>query len=55
MILLTIDRVNPIEVEEAIIDLASGKYPYNTHEGVKCIILAIQKNRGETWYYDPNK
>lgn len=55
MILKSVDNVNPIEVEDAVVDLASGKYPYNVHEGVKCLINAIQMNRGQNWYYDPNK
>lgn len=55
IIKLTIPDVNPIEIEEAIIDISSGKFEYNISEGARCIILAIQKNRGNNWYYDPNK
>lgn len=55
MIYKAIPDVNPMQIEEAIIDLASGKHEYNRNDGVKSLINAIQKNKGENWYYDPNK
>lgn len=55
MIKRAIPDVNPMEIQEAILDIASGKYEYKKSEGVKSIITAIQKNKFGNWYYDPNK
>lgn len=55
MIKKAIPDVNPIMIEEAIVDLASGKREYNRADGVKSVITAIQLNKGENWYWDPNK